>query len=69
MGKVTWDPPEYYGIELDRQTDWQKNRTENITFPQTTYAGGNNLEVEEIIKYMRNLKCNGKYPHLSHAGS
>ena len=23
MGKVTWDPPEYYGIELERLTDRQ----------------------------------------------
>ena len=30
MGKVTWDPPEYYRIELNRLT----NTTENITFPQ-----------------------------------
>ena len=40
---VTWDPPspppEYYGIELERQTDKQVSK--NITFPQTMYAGGN----------------------------
>ena len=30
------DPP-----ELNRQTDWQTNTTENITFPHTTYVGGN----------------------------
>ena len=34
-GKVTWDPPRV------GQTDWQTNTTENITFPHTTYAGGN----------------------------
>ena len=38
MGKVTWDPPHRVG-----QTDWQTNTTENITFPQTTYAGGKHV--------------------------
>ena len=35
-GKVTWDPPP------QSWTDWQTNMCENITFPNTTYAGGKN---------------------------
>ena len=51
MGNVTWDPPEYYGIV--GKTDWQTNRSENITFPQTTYAGGN--KETEILVVCRKL--------------
>ena len=36
-GKVTWDPPQQRVGQTDRQT----NTCENITLPQTTYAGGN----------------------------
>ena len=42
-GKGHMGPP--LGIKLDWQTDWQTNTTENITFPQTTYAGGNNPSI------------------------
>ena len=41
MGKVTWDPPPWILWDRVGKTDWQTNRSENITFPQTTYAGGN----------------------------
>ena len=41
MGKVTWPP----GIELNRLA----NTTENITFLQTTYAGGKN-DADELLK-------------------
>ena len=30
------------------QTYWRKRMTENIAFPQTTYASGNNIQVSQI---------------------
>ena len=36
-GKVTWEPP-----PQKSWTDRLTNMCENITFPQTTYAGGKN---------------------------
>ena len=60
MGKITRDPPEYYGLEFNRPT----NIYENITFPQTTYVGGNNVEIEDLIyvKLVADFSTEFKWP-------
>ena len=45
---VTWEPQPFYG-----QTYWQVDTIENITFPQTTNAGGN--EVNQLDKWFRQI--------------
>ena len=53
--------------ELNRLTDWQTNTTENITFPHTTYVGGNNstnccfffmLQYDNFIHCVKDIHAN-----------
>ena len=40
MGKVTWDPPKYYGIKLDRQTDWLTDKQDWKHYLPANYVCG-----------------------------